>query len=86
MATSAHLLLRGRLQLQPGLHWSPQVHGAHRNPHLPNGVVTGEAVEVIHSHDQHPAPQLHVGDLGGEGDGENKSGEEEEEVEYSTFQ
>ena len=63
MATRAHLLPWSSLQLAPGQHWPPQVHRTHGDPHLPNGIIAGEAIEVVHCHDEYPAPQFHVGDL-----------------------
>lgn len=60
---TAHLLLLGGLQVTPLFNDVGKVHRAHGHAHLPDGIVLGEAVEVIHSHDQCAPTQLCVRDL-----------------------
>lgn len=60
---TSYLLLLGALQVPPLLRYVAEVHLVHGHLDVADGVVFGEAVEVVHRHHQRLSTQLHVGDL-----------------------
>lgn len=60
---TSYLLLLGALQVPPLLRYVAKVHLVHGHLDVADGVMFGEAVEVVHRHHQRLSTQLHVGDL-----------------------
>lgn len=58
-----HLLLVSTFQVPPFFDWTSKVNGIHGYLHLPNDVMFGEPVIVVHRHDQRFPTQLLVGHL-----------------------
>lgn len=58
-----YLLLLSALQVPPLLRYVAEIHLVHRHLDVTDGVVFGEAVEVVHGHDQRLPAELHVGNL-----------------------
>lgn len=58
-----HLLLLSALQIPPLLRYVAEVDLVHGNLDVTDGVVFGEAIEIINGHHQGFTTQLHVGNL-----------------------
>lgn len=58
-----YLLLLSALQIPPLFRYMAEVHLIHGHLDVTDGVVLGEAVKVVHRHDQRLPTELDVGDL-----------------------
>lgn len=61
----SYLLFLGALQIPPLLRYVAEIHLVHGHLDVTDGIVFGEAVKVVHGHDQRLSTELHVGDLSG---------------------
>lgn len=61
----SYLLFLGALQIPPLLRYVAEVHLVHGHLDVADGIVFGEAVKVVHGHDQRLSTELYVGDLSG---------------------
>lgn len=71
-----HLLLLSALQIPPLLRYVAEVDLVHGNLDVTDGVVFGEAIEIINGHHQGFTTQLHVGNLRENKKKTNKSSQE----------
>ena len=58
-----YLLFLSALQIPPLLCYVAEVHLVHGHLDVADGIVFGEAVEIIHRHHQRLSTELYVGDL-----------------------
>lgn len=61
----SYLLFLSALQIPPLLRYVAEVHLVHGHLDVADGIVFGEAVKVVHGHDQRLSTELYVGDLSG---------------------
>ena len=61
----SYLLFLSALQIPPLLRYVAEVHLVHGHLDVADGIVFGEAVKVVHSHDQRLSTELYIGDLSG---------------------
>lgn len=59
----SYLLLLSALQVPPLLCYVAEVHLVHGHLDVADGIMFGEAVKIVHRHDQRLSTELHVGDL-----------------------
>lgn len=59
----SYLLLLSALQIPPLLCYVAEVHLVHGHLDVADGIVFGEAVKIVHRHDQRLSTELYVGDL-----------------------
>lgn len=59
----SYLLLLSALQIPPLLRYVAEVHLVHGHLDVADGIVFGEAVEIVHRHHQRLSSELDVGDL-----------------------
>lgn len=59
----SYLLLLSALQIPPLLCYVAEVHLVHGELDIANGIVFGEAVEIIHCHNQRLPTELYIGNL-----------------------
>ncbi len=59
----SYLLLLSALQVPPLLCYVAEVHLVHGHLDVANGIMFGEAVKIVHRHNQCLSTELYVGDL-----------------------